>query len=106
MGQDGAKQFTGDKVRDIRSGKHRFLHLVPARPALESGCTDSDPALPQLSTSPLTDPTEILRRLPTQAISPALLVLLDTLSSPILLIEDNPSGERREAQPAPLRKAA
>jgi len=43
--------------------------------------------------SPLSDPAEILRRMPAQAISPALLELLDLLSSPIFLIEKHPAGE-------------
>jgi hypothetical protein len=38
--------------------------------------------------------------------SPAPLALLDILSNPILLNEDNPAEERRETQESPLRKAA
>jgi len=41
--------------------------------------------------------------MPAQAVSPALLELLDVMSSPILLITDRPTGELREiplARPA------
>ena len=61
--------------------------------------------VPRLSTEPLTDTTEILRRMPTQAISTELFGLLDILSTPILLFEDS-SGEQRKAQQSSLRKAA
>jgi len=45
--------------------------------------------------------------MPTQAISPALLELLDLLSSPICLIETHPAGELIEMPVKPaLRKAA
>jgi len=37
--------------------------------------------------------------MPAQAISPALLGLLDVMSSPILLIENSPAGELREVAP-------
>jgi len=37
--------------------------------------------------------------MPTQAISPALIELLDMLSSPILLIECSPAGELIEMPP-------
>jgi len=42
--------------------------------------------------APLSDPTVILQRMPTQAISPALLELLELLSSPIYLTETSPTG--------------
>jgi hypothetical protein len=38
--------------------------------------------------------------MPAQAISPALLELLDVLSSPILLTTHSPAGELRERTPA------
>ena len=47
----------------------------------------------RLSTIPLSDPAKILRRMPTQAISPALLKLLDLMSGPIRLVEYRPAGE-------------
>jgi len=59
----------------------RLLRAVPAATA------------PRLSSTPLSDPAEILRRMPAQARSPALLELLDLLSSPILLIDGSPAGE-------------
>jgi hypothetical protein len=62
----------------------------------------------RFSEAPLSDPTQILRRMPAQALSPALLELLDLMASPILLITDSPAGELRE-MPAPrpaLAKAA
>jgi len=54
---------------------------------------ESEAASPRLSSTPLPDPARILLRMPTQAISPALLELLDMLSGPILLIDDSPAGE-------------
>ena len=62
----------------------------------------------RLSTTPLSDPAEILRRMPAQALSPALLELLDRMSSLILLTEYSPAEELREiatARPA-LKEAA
>ena len=46
-----------------------------------------------LSITPLSDPAEILRRMPAQALSPALLELLDLMSSPIQFFEYAPAGE-------------
>jgi hypothetical protein len=67
----------------------------------------SEYAEPRLSITPLSDPAQILRRIPAQAISPALLELLDVMSGPILLFENNPAGECRETAPAmPLLCAA
>ena len=62
----------------------------------------------RLSKAPLQDPAAILLQMPTQAISPALLELLDLLSSPILLLNERPAGELREMMlsDAPLAKAA
>lgn len=65
---------------------------------------DFDYAGLSLSTTPLSDPVQILQQMPAQAITHALLELLDHLSSPILLIENNPTGEWRE--PAALRLTA
>ena len=50
-------------------------------------------APPRRAPPPRPDPAAVLRRMPTQAISPALLELLDILSSPVLLIDDSPAGE-------------
>ena len=63
------------------SMKLRVLRAVPVATA------------PRLSSTPLSDPAGILRRMPAQAITPALLELLDLLSSPVLLIDDSPAGE-------------
>jgi len=52
------------------------------------------------SDTPLADTTEILRRMPTQAITPALVELIDMLSVPILLMEETPRGEVVEMRPA------
>jgi len=49
---------------------------------------------------PLTDTAEILRRMPTQAITPALVELIDLLSVPILLIEETPRAEVIKMPPA------
>lgn len=58
---------------------------------------DSENAGLRLSPIPLSDPVEILRQMPAQALTPALLELLDLMSSPILLVENSPTGEWREA---------
>jgi hypothetical protein len=61
----------------------------------------------QLSTTPLSDPADILPQMPAQALSPALLELLDLLSGPVLLFRDSPAGELRETVTAmPLSLAA
>ena len=49
---------------------------------------------------PLTDTAEILRRMPTEAITPALVELIDLLSVPILLIEETPRAEVIKMPPA------
>jgi hypothetical protein len=72
------------------------------------GRPDSEEAELRLSSTPLSDPIEIFRRLPAQAIRPALLELLDVMSSPILLIENSPPGDVREmpaASPAAVLAA-
>jgi len=43
--------------------------------------------------------------MPAQAVTPALLEMLDLLSSPFLLIENSPTGELREAAAAGLMLA-
>ena len=52
------------------------------------------------SGTPLTDTTEILRRMPTQAITPALVELIDLLSVPILLMEGTAGAEVIDMPPA------
>ncbi len=69
----------------------------PVRPDRRADCEDAGL---RLSTTPLSDPVEILRQVPAQAIMPALLEILDLMSSPILLIENSPTGEWREAAAA------
>ena len=71
------------------------IHLVH-RETANSRSKDTEP---RLSTTSLSDPARILRQMPAQAISPALLGLLDVMSSPILLIENSPAGELREVAP-------
>ena len=61
---------------------------------------DSEEVELRLSSTPLSDPIEIFRRLPAQAIRPALLELLDVMSSPILLLENSPAGDVREVPAA------
>src|SRR5690348_12811541 len=56
---------------------------------------------PRLSNAPLSDPALILQRMPTQAISPALLELLDVMSSPIMMISAIPAGDPIEMPLAP-----
>jgi hypothetical protein len=66
----------------------------------ESGRMGRTPSAPRLSVTPLSAPADILRQMPSQALSPALLQLLDLMSGPILLIHDSPAGEAREMAPA------
>ena len=66
----------------------------------------------KFSITPLTEPAEIFRQMPAQALSPALLQMLELLSSPILLIENRPAGEliempqRGYGAPARARRAS
>jgi hypothetical protein len=53
-----------------------------------------------MSDTPLSDPADILPKMPAQALSPALLELLDLMSGPILLIENTPAREPRRMAPA------
>ena len=85
-----------DSMRLVR------IHLAH-RGAARATIKDTEP---RLSTTPLSDPAEVLRRMPAQAISPALLELLDLMSSPIILITQSPAGELREMAPAKLVRAA
>ena len=62
----------------------------------ESGRMGRTPSEPRLSVNPLSAPADILREMPSQALSPAMLQLLDLMSGPILLIHDSPAGEDRE----------
>jgi hypothetical protein len=57
---------------------------------VEGGRLGRAQSVPRLSETPLSDPADILPKMPAQAISPALLQLLDLMSCPILLIEDSP----------------
>ena len=87
---------TVDSMRSAR------IHLVH-RGIPRGNTKDTEP---RLSNTPLSDPAEVLRRMPAQAISPALLELLDVMSSPILLITQSPAGELGEMVPAKLVLAA
>ena len=78
-------------------------NAAPCNVVQPDRAVNSRKAEPQLSTTPQSDPVEILRLMPAQVVTPALLELLDLLSSPILLIENSPTGELREmveARPA------
>jgi len=79
--------------RDQRSQTPR-LYAVGS--AAEADDAVREAAALRLSTTPLSEPAQILRRMPAQAITPALLDLLDLMSGPILLIADGPAGELRE----------
>jgi hypothetical protein len=52
-------------------------------------------SVPRLSDTPLSDPANILTKMPARALSPALFRLLDLMSGPILLIQDSPAREPR-----------
>jgi hypothetical protein len=87
-----ANQHSASRIRRIgRNG----IHLVSGRMGRASSA-------PKLSVTPLSVPADILLQMPAQAVSPALLQLLDFMSGPILLIQDQPSGEPGEGT-APKR---
>ena len=86
-------------IESMRSPRIHLAHRGAAR-------TNTKNTEPRLSNTPLSDPAEILRQMPAQAISPALLELLDLMSSPILLITQSPAGELREMAPPKLARAA
>ena len=85
-----------------------LIHPAVSRPVLKPRRAKSKDDTPRLSTAPLSEPADILRRMPTQAISPALLELLEIMSSPMLLTANSPAGELIEMLPAKpvLREAA
>src|SRR5215472_2722237 len=83
--------------RSARSGKAG--QVVPCRLVRADRQANFEDTEPKLSTTPLSDPFEILRRMPAQALSPALLELLDLLASPILLVTNSPTGELEEMTP-------
>ena len=89
-------------LRIVESRKSARIHLAH-RGVARANTRETEP---RMSNTPLSDPTEVLRRMPAQAISPVLLELLDLMSSPILLITQSPAGELREMAPAKLVLAA
>ncbi len=96
------------RLAHIRSmstvNKHSASKIRRIRPTggvdTESGRMGRTPSEPRLSVNPLSAPADILRQMPSQALSPALLQLLDLMSGPILLILDSPAGEERQIAPA------
>jgi hypothetical protein len=86
----------------VRSANRKFERPTPGRPVLKSQRTRSEDDALQFSITPLPEPAQILRQMPAQAISPALLELLELMSSPIVLIADRPAGELIEMPPARL----
>ena len=85
-----------------------LIQPAVARPALKPRRANSEGDAPRLSTAPLSEPADILRRMPTEAISTSLFELLEIISSPMLLIANSPAGELIEMLPAKpvLREAA
>ena len=85
-----------------------LIQPAVARPVLKPRRANSEGDAPRLSTTPLSEPADILRRMPAQAISPALFELLEIMSSPMLLTANSPAGELIEMLPAKpvLREAA
>ena len=85
-----------------------LIYRAVSRPVLKPRRAKPKDDTPRLSTAPLSEPADILRRMPTQAISPALCELLEIMSSPMLLIANSPAGELIEMLPARpvLREAA
>ena len=92
-------ETAGEAIRSPRDQQRQTGRLNAAGPAAEADRAVHEAATLRLSTAPLSDPAPILRRMPAQAITPALLELLDIMSGPILLIEDSPAGELREMPP-------
>lgn len=84
-----ANKHSASRIRRVgRNG----IHIVSGRMRRASSA-------PKLSATPLSAPADILLRMPAQAVSPALLQLLDLMSGPLLLIQDSPAGEPREKMP-------
>ena len=84
-----------------------LIQPAVARPVLKPRRANSEGDAPRLSITPLSEPADILRRMPTQAISPALFELLEIMSSPMLLTANSPAGELIEMLPAkPVLKEA
>ena len=77
-----------------------LIQPAVASPVLKPRRAKSEGDAPRLSTTPLSEPADILRRMPAQAISPALFELLEIMSSPMLLIANSPAGELIEMLPA------
>jgi len=92
------------KKQPVTAGEVR--RKTPCRLAEAHRPADTEGSDIKFSDTPLSDPAEILRRMPAQAIGPALLQLLDLMSSPILLIENSPTEELREIVPSELPRAA
>src|SRR6476469_8475367 len=76
-----------------RRSKQPLIERAPSVPQ------DRPDDAPRLSTTPLSDPADILPQMPAQALSPALLELLDLMSGPVLLIQNSPAREWRETAP-------
>ena len=94
---------------EVASFSDRWLiHHAVSRPVLKPRRAKSKDDTPRRSTAPLSEPADILRRMPTQAIWPALFEPLEIMSSPMLLIANSPAGELIEMLPAKpvLREAA
>jgi hypothetical protein len=111
-GADDFPETEASAKEKTMSSKHSVLTVESMKPAgihlahrgtARANTKDTERGL---SNTPLSDPAEILRRMAAQAISPALLELLDLMSSPILLITQSPAGELREMAPAKLVLAA
>jgi len=96
-------ETTGEAIRNLSDQERQTGRLCARGSSAEAYRAAPGASALRLSTTPLSDPAGILRRMPTQAISPAPLALLDIMSGPILLIEDSPAGELREI--APVRPA-
>ena len=86
---------------EVASSADRWLiQPAVARPVLKPRRAKPEGDAPRLSTTPLSEPADILRRMPTQALSPALCELLEIMSSPMLLIANSPAGNLIEMLPA------
>ena len=86
--------------RNRRTKRQRLSEARPSairNPVRPDHSGDSEDDGLRLSPTPLSDPVEILQHLPARAIMPALLEMLDLMSGPIMLVENSPMGECREA---------
>ena len=85
--------YSDHETGNSKIGESEVQRPAATRLVLKSQRARSEDDALQLSITPLSEPARILRQMPAQAISPALLGLLELMSSPILLFDNRPAGE-------------